>query len=60
MYEKRLNYDPAGLRVQRRLVLLRSLVYPVSDRYLYSWRRAGGLLRCPPRRLRSGTRSRST
>ena len=35
-----------GVRALCQLVLLRSLVHPVSDRHLYSWRKAAGLLRC--------------
>lgn len=40
------THIPEAKRVLRRLVLLRSLVHPVSDRHLYSWRRAAALLRC--------------
>jgi len=35
---------PDGRYVLRRIVGARSLVHPVTDRHLYSWRRLGGVL----------------
>lgn len=47
---------PADRRVARRIVLMRALVYPISERvdpHVWSWRRLGNVIGADPRSVRA-------